>query len=153
MEPVVVVGTPSRAGAPPPGARPARRVRHRTLFTAELVRAAVKQAFVMLRPDIQWKNPVMFVVEIGAFLTLLFIVEAALGASASQVSITYFIGLDFWLVPHRALREFRDGGCRGAGEGPGGIAASHPARHAGVPPERDRPRGDRPARGRSRRPI
>ena len=97
MGPGVVAGTPSRAGAPPPGARPSRRVRHRTLFTAELVRAAVKQAFVMLRPDIQWKNPVMFVVEIGAVLTLLFIVEAALGASASQVSISYFIGLDFWL--------------------------------------------------------
>ena len=34
--------------------------------------AALKQSFVMLRPDIQWKNPVMFVVEVGAFLTLLF---------------------------------------------------------------------------------
>ena len=28
---------------------------------------ALKQAFVMLRPDVQWKNPVMFVVEVGAF--------------------------------------------------------------------------------------
>jgi K+-transporting ATPase ATPase B chain len=97
MEPAVVIGTPSRGGAPPPGVRPSRRVRRRTLFTAELVRAAIKQAFVMLRPDIQWTNPVMFVVEIGAFLTLLFIVEAALGASTSRVRITYFIGLDVWL--------------------------------------------------------
>ena len=31
----------------------------------------------MLRPDIQWRNPVMFVVEVGAVLTLLFIVQAA----------------------------------------------------------------------------
>ncbi len=52
--------------------------------------AALKQAFVMLRPDIQWKNPVMFVVEVGAFLTLLFIIEAALGKQASQVPITLF---------------------------------------------------------------
>ena len=59
--------------------------------------AALKQAFVMLRPDIQWKNPVMFVVEVGAFLTLLYLVRAALGASASQVSLTYFIALDVWL--------------------------------------------------------
>src|SRR5260370_4875231 len=51
----------------------------------------------MLRPDIQWSNPVMFVVEIGAVLTLLFIVQAMVSTSASQVPITYFIALDFWL--------------------------------------------------------
>jgi K+-transporting ATPase ATPase B chain len=51
----------------------------------------------MLRPDIQWSNPVMFVVEIGAVLTLLFIIQAVVSTSASQVPITYFIALDFWL--------------------------------------------------------
>ena len=51
----------------------------------------------MLRPDMQWKNPVMFVVEIGAVLTLLYVIQAAVGASSSQVSITYFIALDIWL--------------------------------------------------------
>ena len=39
----------------------------------------------------------MFVVEIGAVLTLLFIVQAMVSTSASQVPITYFIALDFWL--------------------------------------------------------
>jgi K+-transporting ATPase ATPase B chain len=39
----------------------------------------------------------MFVVEIGAFLTLLFVIQAALGHSASLVPITYFIALDAWL--------------------------------------------------------
>jgi K+-transporting ATPase ATPase B chain len=58
---------------------------------------ALKQAFVMLRPDVQWKNPVMFVVEIGAFLTLFYLVQAALGKSESQVSIGYFVALDIWL--------------------------------------------------------
>ena len=51
----------------------------------------------MLRPDIQWENPVMFVVEVGAVLTLLFVIQAAFGQSASQVPITYFIALDVWL--------------------------------------------------------
>ena len=51
----------------------------------------------MLRPDIQWSNPVMFVVEIGAALTLLFIIQALVSTSVSQVPITYFIALDFWL--------------------------------------------------------
>jgi potassium-transporting ATPase ATP-binding subunit len=74
-----------------------RRARHIDLFAPEMVRPALKQAFAMLRPDIQWANPVMFVVEIGAFLTLGFIVQAAIGQSQSQVPITYFIALDIWL--------------------------------------------------------
>ncbi len=51
----------------------------------------------MLRPDIQWANPVMFVVEIGGVLTFLFIVQALVSNSVSQVPITYFIALDVWL--------------------------------------------------------
>jgi K+-transporting ATPase ATPase B chain len=77
--------------------RPPRRVRSRKLFEAELVRDALNQSFIMLRPDIQWSNPVMFVVEIGAALTLLFIIQALVSTSVSQVPITYFIALDFWL--------------------------------------------------------
>jgi potassium-transporting ATPase ATP-binding subunit len=57
----------------------------------------LKQAVTMLRPDIQWTNPVMFVVELGAFLTLLFVLQAAFGHSSSQIPITYFIALDAWL--------------------------------------------------------
>ena len=74
-----------------------RRARQLDLFAPELVVPALKQAFAMLRPDTQWANPVMFVVEIGAVLTLLFIVQALVSTSASQVPITYFIALDFWL--------------------------------------------------------
>ena len=58
---------------------------------------ALRQAVSMLRPDVQWKNPVMFVVEIGAFLTLLFVIQAAAGHSTSLVPVTYFVALDVWL--------------------------------------------------------
>jgi K+-transporting ATPase ATPase B chain len=88
--PIHTIETPEHPRAP-------RRVRSRKLFEPELVREALKQSIVMLRPDIQWANPVMFVVEIGAVLTLLFIVQALVSTSASQVPITYFIALDFWL--------------------------------------------------------
>src|SRR5260221_8739482 len=71
--------------------------RRSALLAPETFWPALKHALVMLRPDIQWKNPVMFVVEIGAFLTLFYIVQAALGKSESQVSIGYFIALDIWL--------------------------------------------------------
>src|SRR5208337_3385151 len=74
-----------------------RRVKPTGLLEKETGLAALKQAFIMLRPDIQWKNPVMFVVEIGAFLTLLFVIQAALGHSASLVPVSYFVALDAWL--------------------------------------------------------
>src|SRR5271157_1164318 len=74
-----------------------RRKKPKALLEKETMVEALKQAFVMLRPDIQWKNPVMFVVEVGTFLTLLFIVQAALGGARSQVPMSYFITLDAWL--------------------------------------------------------
>ena len=77
--------------------RQQRRVKPRGLLQKETAITALKQSFVMLRPDVQWKSPVMFVVEVGAFLTLLFILEKAWGGEASQVPITYFIALDAWL--------------------------------------------------------
>src|SRR5260370_2717279 len=94
-QPLVEVAVPQPNRAPDDWTP--RRVRRLDLLAPELVGPAIKQAFGMLRPDIQWANPVMFVVEIGAFLTLGFIVQAAIGHSQSQVPITYFIALDIWL--------------------------------------------------------
>src|SRR3984885_14488706 len=88
---------PLRTVEEPQHPRPPHRIRSRKLFEPELVRDALKQSIVMLRPDIQWSNPVMFVVEIGAVLTLLFVIQAIVSTSVSQVPITYFIALDFWL--------------------------------------------------------
>ena len=78
-------------------AQPVRRVKERRMLEKETALAALKRAFIMLRPDLQWSNPVMFVVEVGAILTLLCIIERALGMATSQVPITYFIALDVWL--------------------------------------------------------
>src|ERR1700689_4278171 len=76
---------------------PRRRSRAQALFAPELVWPAIKEAFLMLRPSVQWSNPVMFVVEIGSVLTLLFIIQALVSQSVSQVPISYFVALDFWL--------------------------------------------------------
>ena len=57
---------------------------------------ALKEAFIMLRPDIQWTNPVMFVVEIGSFLTLLYVLQSAWHGDKNN-NITYFIALFIWL--------------------------------------------------------
>ena len=77
---------------------PSREVtRQSSLLAPETFWPAMKQAVVMLRPDIQWKNPVMFVVEVGAFLTLFYLIQAVVGRSESQVSTGYFVALDIWL--------------------------------------------------------
>src|SRR5438270_605975 len=78
-------------------AKQARRLsRRRGLFAPELLKAALKQSLIMLRPDIPWKNPVMFVVEVGTVLTLIFTIAAVLG-KAGHASVTYLIALDTWL--------------------------------------------------------
>jgi potassium-transporting ATPase ATP-binding subunit len=88
LKPIQIAG----AMAKPPGRHQATR-----LLTPGTVGPALKQALIMLRPDIQWKNPVMFVVEVGAFLTLAYLIQALLGKSESQVSTGYFVALDIWL--------------------------------------------------------
>ena len=69
----------------------------KSLLTGDILWSALKQSFVMLRPDIQWKNPVMFVVEVGAFLTVLFIVQALVGNAVTQNPTSYFVALAVWL--------------------------------------------------------
>ena len=41
----------------------------------------------MLRPDIQWKNPVMFVVEVGTVLTFFFTIARVRRLSARCRSV------------------------------------------------------------------
>jgi K+-transporting ATPase ATPase B chain len=69
-----------------------RESQHYGLFAPHLVRAALAQSFVMLRPDIQWKNPVMFVVEVGTVLSIIF----TFTAGSSQWA--YLVQLDVWLA-------------------------------------------------------
>ena len=51
----------------------------------------------MLRPDIQWKNPVMFVVEVGTVLCMIFTVASLLG-HGGRTPVSYLISLDVWLL-------------------------------------------------------
>ena len=96
--------TVRRPSTPPTPAGPSaddlkmsrRASRHFGLFAPHLLKAALLQSFVMLRPGIQWKNPVMFVVWIGTILTFVYTV-AKLAGYSSQVSIGYLVALDVWL--------------------------------------------------------
>jgi K+-transporting ATPase ATPase B chain len=106
----------TRFGARPDGADGAgedlkqkrRDSRRLGLFAAPLLKAALRQAFVMLRPDIQWQNPVMFVVEIGTVLTVIY-TGAKLFGYPSQVSLGYLISLDIWLILTLLFANFATG--------------------------------------------
>ena len=54
---------------------PHKLSRSRPLFDPEIVRRATKDSFVKLNPLTLIKNPVMFVVEVGAALTTLFLIR------------------------------------------------------------------------------
>lgn len=45
--------------------------KNKSLFDRDLVLTAIKDSFIKLNPAIQYKNPVMFIVLIGAFITTL----------------------------------------------------------------------------------
>jgi potassium-transporting ATPase ATP-binding subunit len=97
MSQTTVYRAPFVEGPSPEELKLTRRATRRSgLFAPHLMRAAFKQSFVMLRPDIQWKNPVMFVVEVGTVLSLVFTLARLFGYQ-SQVRITYLLALDIWL--------------------------------------------------------
>ena len=97
--------------------------------------AALKQAFVMLRPDIQWNNPGDVRGRGGAFLTLLFIIQAALGEASEPGADQLFHRPRRMAFPDRALRQLRHRPCRGPRQGPGRIAQKGAPRHDGLSPE------------------
>src|SRR5438128_387530 len=97
MTQTMIYRAPYVQGPSPEELKLTRRASRRYgLFAPHLMRAALRQSFVMLRPDIQWKNPVMFVVEIGTVLSILFTI-ATLTGHGGQASWTYLVALDIWL--------------------------------------------------------
>jgi K+-transporting ATPase ATPase B chain len=74
-----------------------RLSRRKGLFAPDLLKAALKQAFLMLRPDLMAKNPVMFTVEVGTFLSILYTIYIAINPGASLARLPYLIQIDVWL--------------------------------------------------------
>src|ERR1700681_2879877 len=73
---------------------PKKLVRARPLFDPDILRRAAKDSILKLNPVTLMKNPVIFVVEVGAVLVLLFLVrDIAIGASA----IGFELQIDLWL--------------------------------------------------------
>src|SRR6476660_5041437 len=73
---------------------PKKLVRARPLFDPEILQRALKDSVLKLNPVTLMKNPVIFVVEVGAALTGLFLVrDIVIGAQ----DIGFEVQIDLWL--------------------------------------------------------
>jgi len=71
-----------------------RGVRARPLFDPEIVNRAIKESFVKLHPRKVAKNPVMFVVEVGAALTTIYILKDMVTGAGN---LLFGIQIALWL--------------------------------------------------------
>src|SRR5262249_53506043 len=69
-------------------------VRTRPLFDPEIVGRATKESFLKLNPRIVAKNPVMFVVEVGAALTTVFVIKDAVTGAGN---LLFGVQIALWL--------------------------------------------------------
>src|SRR5579884_3020372 len=76
---------------------PRKLARSRPLFDREIVGRAVRASFIKLNPVTLLKNPVMFVVEVGAALTSIFLLRD-LFAGAGGYGFSFQISLWLWFT-------------------------------------------------------
>jgi len=76
---------------------PKKLARSRPLFDREIVGRAIRASFVKLNPATLLKNPVMFVVEVGAALTTIFLVRDLFTGGAG-IGFSFQIALWLWFT-------------------------------------------------------
>ena len=103
-------------------------------------RGALIDAFRKLDPRVMMKNPVMFVVEVGAVLTTVLLVR---DVDRRPPGIGFELQITLWLWADRPVRQLRRGDGRGPRQGAG--------RHAAQDADRDRREPARRSAGRPRR--
>jgi K+-transporting ATPase ATPase B chain len=67
----------------------------RALVTRGILREALAESLVKLLPQYQWKNPVMFVVYIGSFLTTILWIQALAGKGEAPAA--FILAVTVWL--------------------------------------------------------
>jgi K+-transporting ATPase ATPase B chain len=77
---------------------PGKLVRARPLFDPEIVRRATTESFVKLNPITLLKNPVMFVVEVGAALVTVFLLRDIFTGAAGKIGFQLQISLWLWFT-------------------------------------------------------
>jgi K+-transporting ATPase ATPase B chain len=68
------------------------------MLDSPLLRRALVDSFAKLKPSVQVKNPVMFVVWIGAILTSLLAIQAAFGSGEASFGFVLAVALWLWIT-------------------------------------------------------
>lgn len=69
-----------------------------TMFDPVLVKPAIVDSFKKLTPQIQWRNPVMFVVYLGSILTTLILLQALFSKADAPTSFIALVTLWLWFT-------------------------------------------------------
>jgi K+-transporting ATPase ATPase B chain len=91
-----------RAGAP------------RAMFEPGFVKPAIWEAFTRLAPQVQWKNPVMFVCYVGAILTTGLGIQAIVGKGEAPAG--YILAVSLWLWFTVLFANFAEAVAEGRGK-------------------------------------
>ncbi|MDP4271235.1 MAG: potassium-transporting ATPase subunit B, partial [Bacteroidota bacterium] len=75
-----------------------KRAKNIGMFDKELIGVALKDSFIKLNPKNQLKNPVMFVVFVGAILTTILVIQDLINHSFSGFNLQITIWLWFTLL-------------------------------------------------------
>ncbi|MBS0389525.1 MAG: potassium-transporting ATPase subunit B, partial [Proteobacteria bacterium] len=67
-----------------------------TLFDRKLLGPALVQSLLKLDPRVQWRNPVMFVVYVGAIVTAVLYAQALGGHG--EASAGFILAITVWLA-------------------------------------------------------
>ena len=93
----VMEPAPSTSYVTEPLLIPKKAVRARPLFDPPIVKRAIGDSFVKLNPRLMMKNPVMFVVEVGAAMTTLEVFKD-LAMGSHGIGFTFQITLWLWFT-------------------------------------------------------
>ncbi|MDB5337177.1 MAG: K+-transporting ATPase, subunit [Planctomycetaceae bacterium] len=85
-----------------------------SMWDRKLVREAIHQSFLKLTPRVQIRNPVMFVVYVGCFLTTLLWLQSVLGHSEEPAS--FILGITLWLWVTVLFANFAEALAEGRGK-------------------------------------
>src|SRR5215831_5610388 len=92
------------------------RLKERSLFDPEIVRPAIWESFRKLAPQNVWKNPVMFVVEIGSVLTTLVLLRDIITHPPNAMPLWFTLGVSVWLWFTVVFANFAEAVAEGRGK-------------------------------------
>jgi len=87
-----------------------------SLFSPDLVLPALKESVIKLSPRRMWKNPVMFVVEIGSVLTTLLLLRDLVAPGTAPAPVWFSAAITAWLWFTVLFANFAEAVAEGRGK-------------------------------------